>query len=102
MLALVDVIDEVPGPGQIAVDVRGAGVNPVDAKRYGGQYGNAGPFPMAIGMEAAGVVTAVGDGAVGPRARFLSATRWCCSGSAARRQTVWSSTQQRPFPSRRP
>ena len=67
VLAIVNVDDELPGPGQIAVDVRAAGVNPADAKLYGGLFGTKLPLPMRVGMEASGIVTAVGDEAVGPR-----------------------------------
>jgi NADPH:quinone reductase-like Zn-dependent oxidoreductase len=67
VLAIVDVADEPPGPGRISVDIRAAGVNPVDAKVYSGSFGTSLPLPMRIGMEASGVVTAVGDDAVGPR-----------------------------------
>ncbi|UZJ24180.1 NADP-dependent oxidoreductase [Rhodococcus antarcticus] len=56
-----------PGPGQVLVDVRAAGVNPVDHKLYGGMYGeNPSQLPMRLGFEAAGVVRAVGEGAEGP------------------------------------
>ena len=67
VLAIVDVADEPPGPGQISVNIRAAGVNPVDAKVYSGAFGTGVPLPMRLGMEASGVVTAVGTGAVGPR-----------------------------------
>src|SRR5215203_5902017 len=67
VLAIIDVDDGLPGPGQISVDVRAAGVNPADAKSYGGVFGRSAPLPMRVGMEASGVVTAVGEGAVGPR-----------------------------------
>ncbi|MEY2443492.1 MAG: NADPH:quinone reductase [Ilumatobacteraceae bacterium] len=67
VLAIIDVADEAPGPGQIAVDVRAAGVNPVDAKFYSGLFGTDAPLPMRLGMEASGVVSAVGADAVGPR-----------------------------------
>lgn len=67
VLAIVNVEDELPGPGQIAVDVRAAGVNPADAKLYGGLFGTKLALPMRVGMEASGIVTAVGDDAVGPR-----------------------------------
>ena len=67
MLAIVDVEDRPPDSGQIAVDVRAAGVNPADAKIYSGAFGRGIPLPMRVGMEASGVVTAVGDDAVGPR-----------------------------------
>lgn len=66
-LALVEVDDVEPGPGEVRVDVRAAGVNPFDAKRYSGAFGrNPGALPMRLGAEVAGVVTAVGPDAVGP------------------------------------
>ncbi len=52
----------VPGPGEIAVEVRAAGVNPADAKRREGAFGTKGKPPVAMGLEASGVVTAVGEG----------------------------------------
>ncbi len=67
VLEFIDVPDDAPGPGEIAVDVRAIGVNPVDWKRYAGFYGrDESLLPMRIGFEAAGVVSAVGDDAVGP------------------------------------
>ncbi|MFN8075244.1 MAG: NADP-dependent oxidoreductase [Kineosporiaceae bacterium] len=66
-LALVEVDDVEPGPGQVRVEVRAAGVNPFDAKRYSGAFGrDPGALPMRLGAEVAGVVTAVGPDAVGP------------------------------------
>src|SRR5690625_7088162 len=60
-----------PGPDEIAIKVRAAGVNPADWKRREGAFGTRGALPVAMGLEAAGVVTAVGDGvdefAVGDR-----------------------------------
>jgi NADPH:quinone reductase len=56
-----------PGPGKARVEVRAAGVNPADWKSYGGAFGtDPGRLPIRLGYEAAGVVTAVGPGAVGP------------------------------------
>src|SRR6202000_821625 len=56
-----------PGPGEVTVEVRGCGVNPVDYKVYSGLMG-AGPaaLPMRLGMEIAGVVTAVGPDVTSP------------------------------------
>jgi NADPH2:quinone reductase len=51
-----------PGPRQARVQVRGAGVNPADVKRYAGP-GDPAKLPLVLGSEAAGVVTAVGEGA---------------------------------------
>ena len=57
VLELVDVPLGAPGPGEIAVDVRAIGVNPVDWKRYAGFYGppDRSQLPMRIGFEASGV-----------------------------------------------
>src|SRR5699024_8736934 len=51
-----------PGPGEIAIEVHAAGVNPADWKRREGAFGTRGALPVAMGLEAAGVVTAVGEG----------------------------------------
>jgi NADPH:quinone reductase-like Zn-dependent oxidoreductase len=67
---VLSVLDEsvgIPGPGHVLVEVRAAGTNPVDYKLYSGAYGkDPSQLPMRLGMEAAGVVSAVGDDAEGP------------------------------------
>lgn len=66
VLVLQDIELPSPGPGQVLVDVRAAGANPVDYKLYSGQMGDDhANLPMPVGMEASGVVAAVGDGARG-------------------------------------
>jgi len=56
----------VPGPGQVTVEVRAVGMNPVDYKLFSGYAGaDDSALPMPVGFEAAGVVTAVGEGARG-------------------------------------
>ncbi len=56
-----------PGPGQARIQVRAAGVNPVDWKQYSGLMGaDPARLPMRLGAEASGVVTAAGPDAVGP------------------------------------
>jgi NADPH:quinone reductase-like Zn-dependent oxidoreductase len=56
-----------PGPGEVRIEVRAAGVNPIDYKSYSGAFGrDPSRLPMRLGSEAAGVVTAVGPDAVGP------------------------------------
>lgn len=52
-----------PGPSELVIRVKAIGVNPVDFKLRGGFRADphATPeFPLVIGVEAAGVVTAVG------------------------------------------
>ncbi|MFJ5644658.1 NADP-dependent oxidoreductase [Streptomyces sp. NPDC093223] len=66
--AFADVDRPVPGPGELLVAVRAAGVNPVDWKLRGGfrrpGEGEA-RFPEVLGSEAAGVVEEVGEGVSG-------------------------------------
>ncbi|MEV7682480.1 NADP-dependent oxidoreductase [Streptomyces sp. NPDC088341] len=57
-----------PGPGQLLVAVRAAGVNPVDWKlRNGYRRPGSAPaeLPAVLGSEAAGVVEAIGPGVTG-------------------------------------
>jgi NADPH:quinone reductase-like Zn-dependent oxidoreductase len=55
-----------PGPGEVRLAVRAAGVNPIDHKTYSGAFGtDPAALPKRLGNEAAGVVTAVGPGATG-------------------------------------
>lgn len=58
---LVEAATPAPGEGEIAVRIEAAGVNPVDLV----PTTDADPavFPMLVGQEAAGVVTAIGGGA---------------------------------------
>ncbi|MFE9438486.1 NADP-dependent oxidoreductase [Streptomyces sp. NPDC006602] len=67
--ALVEVDRPVPGPGQVLVAVRTAGVNPVDWKlrtgyRRPGESGDR-AFPAVLGSEVSGVVEEVGEGVEG-------------------------------------
>ncbi|MGW1916207.1 NADP-dependent oxidoreductase [Streptomyces sp. NPDC002076] len=66
--ALVDLDRPGPGPGEILIAVRAAGVNPVDWKLRQGfrRPGEGEPvFPTVFGSEAAGVVEEVGPGVTG-------------------------------------
>ncbi len=53
----VDVPD--PGPGEVTIDVRAAGMNPADAKHIAPGQDPA-LLPLPVGFEVAGVVTALG------------------------------------------
>jgi NADPH:quinone reductase-like Zn-dependent oxidoreductase len=67
VLSVVDQPAGEPGPGEARIQVRAAGVNPVDWKVYSGRMGaDPARLPLRLGSEAAGVVTAVGPDAVGP------------------------------------
>ncbi|MEV7778616.1 NADP-dependent oxidoreductase [Kitasatospora sp. NPDC088351] len=54
-----------PGPGQLGITVRAAGVNPVDWKIRTGRLGKNRTLPAVLGQEAAGVVERVGPGVEG-------------------------------------
>lgn len=66
--AFADLPRPVPGPGQLLIAVRAAGVNPVDWKRRAGYRRAGGPpteLPSVFGSEAAGTVVEVGPGVTG-------------------------------------
>jgi NADPH:quinone reductase-like Zn-dependent oxidoreductase len=60
VLEVVDLPDPHPGPGQVRIAVRAAGVNPSDWKKRKGLMD--GELPQTMGHEAAGVVDELGDG----------------------------------------
>jgi NADPH2:quinone reductase len=61
VLSLIDEPAPEPGPGQVRIAVRAAGVNPVDYKMYSARPGaDPAQLPIRLGLEAAGVVTATG------------------------------------------
>jgi NADPH:quinone reductase len=50
-----------PGPGEVTVEVRAAGMNPADYKHFGpGQDPSL--LPISVGSEVAGVIAAIGTG----------------------------------------
>jgi NADPH:quinone reductase-like Zn-dependent oxidoreductase len=64
VLNVVDVEDPVPGPGELLVRVKAAGINPGEAKIRDGMLAERWPstFPSGQGSDLAGVVEQVGDG----------------------------------------
>lgn len=62
VLQLDEVDDPVPGPGEVVIDVRAAGVNPADTYMRSGTYRVQPDLPCIPGGDAAGVVSAVGAG----------------------------------------
>jgi NADPH:quinone reductase-like Zn-dependent oxidoreductase len=60
VMELAELPDPHPGPGQIRIAVRAAGVNPIDWKMRSGTRG--GDLPQTTGREVAGVVDELGDG----------------------------------------
>lgn len=62
VLTVEDVPEPEPGPGEALVEVRAAGVNPIDAKLREGIVSPAPDLPHVAGVDLAGVVSAVGAG----------------------------------------
>ena len=73
-MKIVDVQVGDPGPGEIRIRHEAIGLNYIDVYQRSGVY--ALPMPLKLGMEAAGVVEAVGDGVThlkqGDRAAYAS------------------------------
>ena len=73
-LKLVQVTVGDPGPGEIRIRHKAVGLNFIDVYQRSGLYPM--PMPLQLGMEAAGVVEAVGEGVahlqVGDRAAYAS------------------------------
>ncbi|WP_144713956.1 NADP-dependent oxidoreductase [Curtobacterium pusillum] len=58
VLEFVDTEVPAPGPGEVTIDVRAAGMNPADTKHT--RQGDPSDLPIPIGYEVAGVLSAVG------------------------------------------
>ena len=73
-LQLVELPVGEPGPGEIRIRHQACGLNFIDVYQRTGLYPN--PLPLTLGMEAAGVVEAVGEGVThlkpGDRAAYAS------------------------------
>jgi NADPH:quinone reductase-like Zn-dependent oxidoreductase len=67
VLQVVDVEQPAPGPGQVLVTVKAAGINPGEASIRKGLLANRWPatFPSGQGSDLAGVVAAIGEGVAG-------------------------------------
>lgn len=62
VMRIEQVPDPKPGPTQVLVRIRAAGVNPVDTYIRSGAYARRPPLPYTPGTDGAGVVEAIGDG----------------------------------------
>lgn len=60
VMRLEEVPDPEPGPGEVLVEVRAAGVNPADTYVRAGAYAKLPPLPFIPGHDAAGIVRSVG------------------------------------------
>lgn len=60
-----------PAEGRVIVDILGASINPAELLLIQGKYASQPPVPLALGIEGAGRVSAVGDGVKGLKAGDL-------------------------------
>ncbi|MEM1277007.1 MAG: NADPH:quinone oxidoreductase family protein [Pseudomonadota bacterium] len=76
-VALGEIAAPEPGPGQVAIRVRAAAVSYMDCLMAAGRYQMRPDLPYVPGTDAAGIVTAIGDGVtlVEPGDR-VAATTW--------------------------
>ena len=67
VLQVVEVEQPVPGPGQVLVNVKAAGINPGEASVRQGMFADVWPatFPSGQGSDLTGVITAIGEGVQG-------------------------------------
>ena len=65
VLKLEEIPDPKPGPGEVVVRVKAAGVNPVDAYMATGTYARKPPLPYTPGQDGAGEVEAIGSDVAG-------------------------------------
>ncbi|WP_199240321.1 MULTISPECIES: zinc-binding dehydrogenase [Kribbella] len=63
---VADLESPLPGHGEVAIDVRAAGVNFIDVMARRGDPGYATEWPFVPGLEVAGTVRALGAGVDGP------------------------------------
>jgi len=97
VMRLEKVPDPRPGPGQVVVHMKAAGVNPVDTYIRSGTYARKPALPYTPGADGAGTIEAVGEGvtrvAVGDRVY----TAGTITGSYAE-QALCHESQVHPLP----
>ena len=90
-----------PGPGEVRLAVHAAGVNFADILMVAGKYQEKPPFPFTPGLEAAGVVEAVGSNvtrvAPGDRVLALPASGAFAEAALAREDSVFEIPEAMDF-----
>ena len=71
VLRLEDVPDPKPGPSEVVVRIRAAGVNPVDTYIRSGTYARKPPLPYIPGSDGAGEIE-VANATVGGRSHLVA------------------------------
>ena len=98
VMRLEEVPGLAPGPGQVVVRVRAAGVNPVDTYVRSGNYSGL-KIPYTPGLDAAGTVEAAGAGVTRVRPGDRVYTAGSVSGTYAE-QALCEEAQVQPLPER--
>jgi NADPH2:quinone reductase len=96
-MVLEEVADPEPGPGQVLVTIKAAGVNPVDTYIRSGLYRPDLELPYTPGTDAAGVIAAVGPDVKHRRVGQRVYVAWSVSGTYAE-QVLCSEFQTHPLP----
>src|SRR5690606_2834913 len=65
VLAVQERPEPQPGPGEVRIEVRAAGINFADLMARAGTYPDAPPPPCVVGYEVAGLVESLGEGVDG-------------------------------------
>jgi NADPH2:quinone reductase len=97
VLKLEDVTDPQPGPGQVLVQVRAVGVNPVETYVRTGTYAIKPALPYTPGADAAGVVAGVGEGVISVSAGDRVYASGSLTGTYAEK-TLCAEAQVHPLP----
>lgn len=97
VMVLEEVGDLVPGPGQVVVNVKAAGVNPVDTYIRSGLYAHAPAPPYTPGIDGAGVISAVGPEVKHRRVGDRVYVAWSVSGTYAEK-VLCTEFQTHPLP----
>ena len=91
-----------PGAGEILVQIKAAGVNPVDTYVRQGNHPSAPSVPFTPGKDAAGIVSAIGDGvskvSIGDRVYLAGAiTGTYAEYALCTKDQVWSLPENTTF-----
>lgn len=97
VMRLEDAPDPRPGPGQVVLRVKAAGVNPVDTYLRSGGYAIKPALPYTPGSDAAGIVESVGEAVAGVAAGARVYASGTLSGAYAE-QALCDERQVHPLP----